>query len=641
MSIRNLFIVSISGLLILLAVAVSVFIAVGTEKTITSEIMERRDALSEEVRSLLTVTDDLMLKRVENSLNLLTERGTEVGAASIQGSEPVAGVDAPALYLGDSLINNNFDLVDGVTRVMGGTATLFVRDGGDFIRVSTNVKKADGSRATGTKLNMAGAAGVAISRGEAYFGQVDILGNPYLTAYSPMKNASGKVVGIWYVGYSADLNELQQAITSSHLLENGFLALLDDRNRVRMHSDTISTEQLETVLAQTPDSWQLNRVEFEPWRYQVVTGYLHDEVSGIVRSEVLTAISVIVLGGLILIACLASLIHFVVSRPLNQMITSIQDIAEGEGDLTVRFNSEKKTELGLMAQGFDRLLDRLQATIIDTKNSSESLLTASGQLESIASGSSSKVAEQNEEIEQVATAMNEMTTTAQTVAESASRAENIAVEADALAESGRSSIDKTSAAIASQLDNNKASVETSAKLKEASGNIGSILSVIEGISEQTNLLALNAAIEAARAGEHGRGFAVVSEEVRRLASRTQESIKEIQSQILHLQDGVSSVSEVINTGSNLAMEANEMIKETGDAIEALRESVRMIRDTNVEMASAAEEQSHVSEDINKRLEHIRQIAGNSEENAGATNDAAQKLRELADQLQAKLEHYKT
>src|SRR6056297_616405 len=632
MSIRKLFIVSIAVVLLVIALLASIVIALNTQKTITSEVVERQSDLVEEVTGMLSITDELMSKRVKNSLNLLIERGQQLGAPRVQGTEPVAGKPAPALFLGDTMINNNFDLVDGITEVMDGTATLFVRDGQDFVRVSTNVKKDDGSRAIGTKLNMAGAAGQAISRGQAYFGQVDILGNPYLTAYSPIRNASNQIIGIWYVGYSADLEELRAAITSSSLLETGFLALVDDKGRLRMHSNTIESDPLQNLLETVPEGWDLERAAFGPWGYQIVTGYSEDEVSAMVRNQTIKTIIAILIGGLVLIGCLSALAQLVVARPLQKMINAINDIASGEGDLTVRFNATGKSELDVMAQGFDRLLDRLQTTISETKGSSESLLEASSRLRGIASDSATVVSQQTGETEQVATAMNEMTATAQTVAESASRAENIAKEADGLAESGQSLIAKTTAKIQSQLENNQSSVQTSASLRAASDNIGNILSVIENISEQTNLLALNAAIEAARAGEHGRGFAVVSDEVRNLARRTQESTGEIHGIIGTLESRASNSVTIAKEGNSAADSGLEKMLEAESTLKEIAESVNTIAEMATQMAASVEEQAQVADQINEQVEQISTLAFENLSKGEESTESSKQIDQIANDM---------
>jgi methyl-accepting chemotaxis protein len=641
MTIRSLFLVAVSGLLIAITVIASVFVAVETKNSVTADVQQQESALRDEVYSILSVTDSLMGRRVKSSLDLLIERGKRIGAPRIDGFSDVGGARAPALYLGDSMMNNEFGLVDGLTKTMEGTATLFVNDGQDFIRVTTNVKKSDGSRAIGTKLNLNSGAGRAVKSGETFFGQVEILGNPYLTAYSPMRNAQQDTVGIWYVGYSADLEVLDDAVKSSRLLKEGFVGVVDDKGKLRMLSGNSDRDRVTALLADVPENWQVQRIDFEPWGYQIVTGYSQSEVSAMVWSQTVRTIVLIVLGSLVLIVCLGVLVQLVIAKPLTHMIDTINDIANGEGDLTVRFNSSKRNELGVMAQGFDNLLNRLQTTIAETKQSSNSWLEASGKLGQIASASESAVAEQAGQTEQVATAMGEMHETAHTVAQSAATAEDLATEADGLANKGQAMLGKTIDAIAQQLNNNEQSVKASSALQEASDKIGNILSVIENIAGQTNLLALNAAIEAARAGEHGRGFAVVSDEVRKLASRTQDSIKEIHDQINHLQEGVKMVGETIGDGNRLAAATQDTIKQADAAIASLSDSVRAIRETNTNIASAAEEQSQVSEDINGRLEQIRRIAGTSHDNATATNEAAASLTAMAESLRAQLAHYRT
>jgi hypothetical protein len=141
------------------------------------------------------------LDKVHKSMDLLKAEAAKLGAAKIDGTDTVAGKTVPAIYFGSTKIDNNFDLVDDVVKQMGGTATIFVKSGSDYVRVSTNVKKDDGSRAIGTVLDPNGKAIVSINKNEAFFGDVDILGKPYTTGYDPIHDASGAVIGIYYVGY--------------------------------------------------------------------------------------------------------------------------------------------------------------------------------------------------------------------------------------------------------------------------------------------------------------------------------------------------------------------------------------------------------------------------------------------------------
>jgi len=141
---------------------------------------------------------------VQVAMELLKSKAAALGAPSINGEEAVAGKDAPALYFGDTEMNNNFALVDEVQKEMGGTATIFSKSGDEFVRVATNVKKDDGSRAIGTVLDPKGKAIAAIAKGESFFGEVDILGKPYITGYEPIRDTGGNVIGVYYVGYLKD-----------------------------------------------------------------------------------------------------------------------------------------------------------------------------------------------------------------------------------------------------------------------------------------------------------------------------------------------------------------------------------------------------------------------------------------------------
>lgn len=222
MSIQRKFLFSISAVIALFALIVAVATVITTSSNVSTLVQEQKKNTADRLVNILTVTDTIMLERVKSSMALLKQRGEAIGEPNQTDIVTVKNTQARQLRLGNAEQANTFDLVDNLTSVMGGTATLFSKTGDDYIRVSTNVIK-NGERAIGTKLAPDGKAIKKINQQEAYYGAVDILGSPYLTGYEPMFNSSGDVVGIWYVGYSADLNVLEQAIKQSHVLKKALL----------------------------------------------------------------------------------------------------------------------------------------------------------------------------------------------------------------------------------------------------------------------------------------------------------------------------------------------------------------------------------------------------------------------------------
>ncbi len=322
-----------------------------------------------------------------------------------------------------------------------------------------------------------------------------------------------------------------------------------------------------------------------------------------------------------------------VTRPIEGVAAMLKDIASGEGDLTRRLDYAGQDELGALAGWFNRFLDKLQPTIADVKRSVQDARSSADQSAAIASQTSAGMQQQFREVDQVATASQEMSATAQDVARNAAQAAEAARDVDQATRDGLTVIDHTTRSIdnlAEELNRAMTQVES---LAASSDQIGSVLDVIRAIAEQTNLLALNAAIEAARAGEAGRGFAVVADEVRSLAQRTQHSIEEIRQVIERLQDGTR---EVVGAMQGSRHQAQGSVDQVGQAVAALGrigEAVAVISDMNLQIASAAEEQSAVAEEINRNVAGIRDVTESLSGQADESARVSQALNQLANHQQ--------
>lgn len=327
-----------------------------------------------------------------------------------------------------------------------------------------------------------------------------------------------------------------------------------------------------------------------------------------------------------------------ISRPLSRVNHMLNIMADG--NLTEHVNYNAEDEFGELASNTNKLTGNLRKLIEGIANRATQLATAAEQSSNVSDETTNAIDEQRRQIEQVATATQEMNNTASEMADGADQALREIQHSDDEAKRVRQISDKNRTTIEGLASEIKGASEVIDQLSENSKNIGGILDVIRGIADQTNLLALNAAIEAARAGEQGRGFAVVADEVRTLASRTQESTEEIQDMIENLQNDSQRAVTVMNKGREQAELSVQQSDEAAQALQSITESVHQASDSSNHIANAAKEQSSTAQDISERLESIVSIAEQTASGSKQTAQASNEVAKLADELQDSIKSFK-
>lgn len=328
-----------------------------------------------------------------------------------------------------------------------------------------------------------------------------------------------------------------------------------------------------------------------------------------------------------------------ITTPIRMVSTMLRDIASGEGDLTKRLTYTKKDELGEVVVWFNMFLDKLQPMIKTIRSSIVETRQTANQSFSISQDTSEGMQAQFRDIDQVAAASNEMTSTAHEVASNAAMVAQAAQDAERSAQTGHAMLERTNQGIIDLTGCLTSSMKDARQLSDSSEQIGDVLDVIRGIAQQTNLLALNAAIEAARAGESGRGFAVVADEVRSLAMRTQDSVEQIRLVIEQLQAGALTVTSAIQDSQQRATASSQRMDETVVSFNDITQAVSKIQDMTHQIATAAEEQSAVAEDINCNISNIRLVTQELNEKASSSATLSEHLNTLADKQHALAEQF--
>ncbi|AQT12821.1 methyl-accepting chemotaxis protein [Pseudomonas protegens] len=574
---------------------------------------------------------------------------------SLHPEQPVsvAGVHTPGLHLGDVVLNNNFAEVDQFKQMTAGVATLFVRSGDDFVRVSTSLSKQDGSRAIGTLLDHAHPAYQKLMAGQGYVGRALLFERFYMTQYTPVLDRSGKVIAVLFVGF--DYTDAQNAqfanLKRFRIGQSGSLALLDEQNKWLVPPAGVQApEQAAQVMAQaakepgkgrfwsdqSEDFYSL-AVPFEGGPWSVVASMPKAEIRAVTWSVGIRLVIGSLLAMLLAVGATVWLLRSKLA-PLSDLVRQAQ--ALGGGDLSARLNVASHDEIGQLARSFNQMGEALSTMVEHIRRSAAEVNGRAQVLSGLSSGAYEGMEQQSGEITSMAGAVEEFSATSLNIADNMGSTQRLAQENAQQTHIGRTSMQEASSSleqIAGALNSTATVINT---LGQRSQEIGGIVGVITAIADQTNLLALNAAIEAARAGEQGRGFAVVADEVRNLASRTREATDEISQMINSIQQETGHAIQTMEQGNRLMQEGLSRNADVASALALIDEQSRSAGEQFAAITTATQEQSSTATVLSSNLQSIAQA--NSEQREVVSNLAvtARELETLAADLRQEVDRFR-
>ncbi|AKA83394.1 methyl-accepting chemotaxis protein [Pseudomonas synxantha] len=644
------------ALAVILAVVISGSTVFALRSLDSANLDTREEHLASEARLLADQLNTFhsTLRESTQRLSGLFEKRFVAGL-SVRADQPVAvaGVQTPSLYLGDEVLNNNFEEVDEFKQMSGGVATVFVRSGDDFIRVSTSLTKQDGNRAIGTVLDRQGAAYQRVAEGQTYIGRAVLFDRSYMTQYSPVRDSSGKVIAVLFIGF--DYTDAQNAqfenLKRFRIGQTGSLALLDEQKHWLVAPAGVQApdEAIAVMLdlAKKPGAgrfWSDKHEDFYsvsvpfdggPWA--VVASMPKAEIRAVTWEVGIRLVIGSVLAMLLAVGATVWLLRSKLA-PLSDLVRQAE--ALGAGDLSARLNVSSHDEIGQLARSFNQMGEALSTMVSHIRNAAEQVNSRAQALSGLSGGAYEGMEQQSGEITSMAGAVEEFSATSLNIADNMGNTERLAQENAQQTRIGRDSMQEASSSlehIATALNSTAAVINT---LGQRSQEIGGIVGVITAIAEQTNLLALNAAIEAARAGEQGRGFAVVADEVRNLASRTRQATDEISTMIQSIQQETGNAISTMEHGNVLMQEGLSRNAAVASALARIDEQSRSAGQQFAAITTATQEQSSTATLLSSNLQSI--ALANSEQREVVSNLAvtAKELETLAASLRQEVDRFR-
>ncbi|RRV39023.1 methyl-accepting chemotaxis protein [Pseudomonas sp. o96-267] len=565
----------------------------------------------------------------------------------------VGSLQTPALYLGATRLNNDFSEVDDFTRMTAGVATVFVRDGEEFVRITTSLTKQDGTRALGTVLDHQHPAYQKLLAGQGYVGRALLFDRFYMTQYTPVRDTGGRVIAVLFVGFDyTDAQNLQMRNLSDFRIgSTGSLALLDEQGKWLVAPAGAATmSSLPAALTELIASpgkggfWSDGHDEFYsvampfaggPWT--VLASMPREEIQAVTwRVGTQLAIG----SALTLLLAVIAVVWLLRRklRPLGDLVQQAQ--ALGAGDLGARMAQSSDDEIGELARSFNRMGEALANMVAGIRSAAQDVSARSQSMSALSRDAYQGIDQQSGEISSMAGAVEEFSATSQNIADNMRSTERLASANAQQTRIGRTSMDQASEALVQIAEALEQTSTVINGLGQRSQEIGGIVSVITAIADQTNLLALNAAIEAARAGEQGRGFAVVADEVRNLAGRTREATNEISTMIGSIQSETSSAIATMEQGRQLMQDGLERNAKVASALAQISEQSEAAGEQFAAITTATSEQSSTATVLSSNLQSIAQANGEQREVVANLADTARELDRLAAQLRQEVERFR-